>query len=57
MIGEVEDRHAGAHRSDQDPRAMAVVEGDARVGRSADPRLRAIDACAMRKNTTKLMPR
>ena len=40
---EVEDRHAGDHRGDQDPRAIALVERDQCVGRRADLRLIAVD--------------
>jgi len=52
----VEDRHAGDHRSGQDPRAVAAVERGECVGRRADVRLRAVDEYAMMKKTTKLMP-
>jgi hypothetical protein len=40
---EIEDRQAGNHRSDQDPRAIVVVERDECVGRSANLRLMAVD--------------
>ena len=39
----VKDRQAGEHRSDQDPRAIAVVEPDECVCRRADLRLIAVD--------------
>ena len=40
---EVEDRQAGKHRSDQNPRAIAAVERGECVGRRADLRLIAVD--------------
>jgi hypothetical protein len=40
---EVEDRHAGDHRSGKDPRAIAAVERGECGGQRADVRLRAVD--------------